>query len=228
MTRRPALLDIAGMVLVAAQLALALHIGVNGPTGAIPVHFGMDGTADRWGDRMEIAWMLAGLGALSAVVLAGMALAARRADDAARGDAARGRGLRAGQFVSLVALAGVTGLVGFSTLSGDAGGTSPQMQMAGTSLLFAAVGAWLGRVGPNVAVGIRTPWTYKSRLAWDRSNRLAGRLFLIVGLVGLTASAVAPQPLGMQALIVAVLGAAALSIFESWRVWRADPERTPF
>jgi uncharacterized membrane protein len=224
MTRRPALLDIAGMVLVAAQLALALHIAVNGPTGAVPVHFGMDGTADRWGDRMEIAWMLAGLGALSAVVLAGMALAARRAGD----DVARERGLRAGQFVSLVAFAGVTGLVGFTTLSGDAGGTSPQMQMAGTSLLFAAVGAWLGRVGPNVAVGIRTPWTYKSRLAWDRSNRLAGRLFLIVGLVGLTASAVAPQPLGMQALIVAVLGAAVLSIFESWRVWRADPERTPF
>ena len=43
-----------------------------------------------------------------------------------------------------------------------------------------------------------------------------------------TASAFAPQPAGMLALIGAVFLAALWSGFESWRVWRADPDRQPF
>ena len=35
-------------------------------------------------------------------------------------------------------------------------------------------------------------------------------------------------PYGVTALIAAVIIVAGLSIFESWRVWRADPDRQPF
>ena len=63
---------------------------------------------------------------------------------------------------------------------------------------------------------------------FDRSNRLAGRLFFWIGLAGLAAAPFAPQPLGVYALIGAILIAAALSVLESWRVWRDDPERQPF
>jgi uncharacterized membrane protein len=90
------------------------------------------------------------------------------------------------------------------------------------------VGAFLGRVGPNVAVGVRTPWTFKSRLAWEKSNRLAGRLFSLLGLIGIVAAPFAPQPAGMMTLIGGVSVAALWSVLESWRVWRADPDRQPF
>ena len=68
----------------------------------------------------------------------------------------------------------------------------------------------------------------KSRLAWDRSNRLAGRLLFVTGLAGLIAAPLAPQPLGTFCLIGAVLVVALWSVFESWRVWRGDPDRQPF
>jgi uncharacterized membrane protein len=77
-------------------------------------------------------------------------------------------------------------------------------------------------------VGVRTPWTYKSRLAWDRSNRLAGRLLFLIGLAGLVSAPWAVQPLALIALIVAILVAAVWSVIESWRVWRTDPDRQPF
>jgi uncharacterized membrane protein len=96
------------------------------------------------------------------------------------------------------------------------------------SLILLVLGAFLGRVAPNPVVGVRTPWSYKSRLAWDRSNRLAGRLFFLLGLIGLIAAPVAPQPLGALSLTGAALIVAALSVFESWRVWRSDPDRQPF
>ena len=100
--------------------------------------------------------------------------------------------------------------------------------MAGLSLIFLLTGAFLGRVGPNPVVGVRTPWSYKSRLAWDRSNRLAGRLFFLIGLAGLVTAPWAVQPFALIALIVAVTIAAVWSAVESWRVWRSDPDRQPF
>ena len=112
------------------------------------------------------------------------------------------------------------------------GASQPGLSMAMTaalmSLLFAVLGAFMGRVAPNPIVGVRTPWAYKSRLAWDRSNRLAGRLFFWLGLLGLITAPLAPQPLGFSLLIVGVLIAAGWSVFESWRVWRTDADRQPF
>ena len=53
---------------------------------------------------------------------------------------------------------------------------------------------------------------------------------LAVGLIlaGLMAAPWIGQPAGTYGLVGGALVAAGLSIFESWRVWRADPNRQPF
>ncbi len=83
----------------------------------------------------------------------------------------------------------------------------------------------MGKVAPNALVGVRTPWSLTSKLAWEKSNRLAGRLFFWGGLVGVFLAPVAPAPLGMRVLLAAVLLIGAVTVLESWRVWRSDPER---
>lgn len=108
------------------------------------------------------------------------------------------------------------------------GVSHPGVAMAFTAFILLVTGAVLGRVSPNPFIGVKTPWAYKSRLAWDRSNRLAGRLMFWLGALGLVASPFIAQPAGMIALIVGVLIAAVWSGYESWRVWRTDPERQPF
>lgn len=62
------------------------------------------------------------------------------------------------------------------------------------SVVGLLVGAALGRVPPNALVGVRTPWSLTSRRAWDRSNRLAGRLLAASGLAGLVACLVDHRP----------------------------------
>lgn len=212
-----------------ATVGAALMIGAGaawmafaGPTGPLPVHFGADGQADGWAGREAVGGVLAALAAATLILAGGMGLAARRADAPARE-----RALRAGQLLVLLAFTGAALFAGVASASGltSIGSAAP---MAGLAALFLVVGAVVGRVGPNPIAGVRTPWSYKSRLAWDRSNRLAGRLFFLIGLAGVALAPVAPQPLGVQALIAAVLVAAALSVFESWRVWREDPDRQPF
>ncbi|NJC39888.1 putative membrane protein [Brevundimonas alba] len=206
------------LIIVATGAAIAFA----GPLELMPCHFGADGQADAWAGREAIGAGIAGLGLLTGLLAGGMGLAAARAPDAART-----RSLRAAQililltFLALTLFAGVTSVSGVTSLGAA-------LPMAGLSAIFLAVGAVLGRVGPNPIAGVRTPWSYKSRLAWDRSNRLAGRLLFLIGLAGLALSPIAPQPLGYQLIIAAVLVAAVLSVFESWRVWRTDPDRQPF
>jgi uncharacterized membrane protein len=93
------------------------------------------------------------------------------------------------------------------------------------ALMFLAVGSLLGKAAPNPFVGIRTYWTMKSRLAWDKSNRLAGRLFFWIGAAGLLTALFVDSALVTAVLIIAILLAAAVSVIEGWRVWRTDPER---
>lgn len=220
--KRASLLDGLTGVAAVSLISLGAWVALAGPQGPLPVHYDAAGQVDRWGGRIEVGALLAGLGLLAAVAGGLTGLAVTRSDDKARR-----RGLMAAQAVTLIATVGAGIMIAVLSLSG-APQLLPAWPMALVSLLMAAIGATAGRVGPNPVVGVRTPWTYKSRLAWDRSNRLAGRLFFWLGLIGLAAAPFAPQPLGLYALTAAILIAAALSVFESWRVWRDDPERQPF
>lgn len=215
-------MDALTLAVSVALIGGAAWIALFGPTSALPVHFGIDGRPDRWGDRYEVAALIGGLGLLNAIVGTLTSLARRRSPDPARR-----RQLGVNQLVTAVAMGG-TGVFGATMSLGAAGEIAAPAPMAGLALLFLAIGAFMGRVGANPAVGVRTPWSYKSRLAWERSNRLAGRCFFWLGLVGLIASPFAPQPLGLQILMGGVLLSALAAVVESWRVWRTDPERQPF
>ena len=43
------------------------------------------------------------------------------------------------------------------------------------------------------------------RSAWDKSNRLAGRLLTLVGLAGLVAVPMAPQPVGFHTMMIGIV-----------------------
>ncbi|MFN3777369.1 MAG: SdpI family protein [Brevundimonas aurantiaca] len=226
MKDRLSLLDLLTAAVFALQLAFALNVGLNGPTTPMPMHWNSQFQVDGWGDRVEFAVFIGGLGLIGFISAAGLGLGAQRA--AAQGDGSRSRSLRIGQGLTLFVMALLSLLISWSGLGKATTEAGPTVIMAGLSLMLLVLGAFLGRVAPNPVVGVRTPWSYKSRLAWDRSNRLAGRLFFLLGLIGLIAAPLTPQPLGTLSLTAAVLGIGVLSVFESWRVWRSDPDRQPF
>lgn len=219
--RRPAL-DAATVGLSLMVAGLGLWTVFAGPAELLPIHYDASGQVDDWGTREQVGGILIGLALLTLVLGLGMGVAARRS-----GDPARARSLRYGQLVVVLTIPLVSLFAAATSLSGATriDGAAP---VALLSLLLLASGAFLGRVGPNPFIGVRTPWAYKSRLAWDRSNRLAGRLFFVIGLIGLLTAPFAPRPLGLYALLAGIGVAAVWSVIESWRVWRTDPDRQPF
>jgi len=200
-------------------------IALKGPTTPIPMHFDLNGQANRFGDRNELALVLGGLGVLNLVVTF---LTGHQVKSAT--DDVRRKALASGQLFSVVIMAGVAVMLVWSALGPQA--ASGQLNTAVTVFFLSAVsilmGAILGKVGPNAFIGVKTPWAYKSRLAWDKSNRLAGRLMFWLGVAGMVALPFAPANVLTIVLVVAMLAAAALSVFESWRVWRNDPEAQTF
>ena len=218
----PSALDLATVSLGLLVGGLGVWTVLAGPTELLPIHYNAAGQADDWGSRELLGSLLIGMALLTFVLGGGLGLAARRAKDPSRG-----RALRYGQLVVVLSLPLTGLLIASASLTGttDIGGAMPVALM---SVVILLIGAFLGRVGPNPVVGVRTPWAFKSRLAWDRSNRLAGRLFFIIGLAGLLTAPFAPRPLGLYALLAAIVAAALLAAIESWRVWRTDPDRQPF
>lgn len=203
-------------ILTLGQFGVAGAIAVFGPTHPLPMHFGFDGQVDRWGDRTEMAAFALVLAVISAAAM----VFARRPEH----DAHLLRGRRYSQQAVVAVLSLIALLEACLTWSWPSE-PGPRFGMLMISAIVAFVGALLGKTSPNAMIGVRTPWTFASRLAWEKANRLAGRLFFWGGLAGGLAAPFAPQPEGLKAVTVGALAVAAISVFESWRVWRSDPDR---
>lgn len=212
--------EATALLLAAAEWVVAGAIWRGGPA-RIATHYGWNGAPDRWSKPPGAAASLAFAALLILALVAALGVGRRRP----WADAARRRGLTVAQGLLAFVGAAITLLMASGALTLGDEATRRTAPLLVISLLIAGTGLFLGRVPPNALVGVRTTWSLSSRLAWDKSNRLAGRLMLAAGALGLLAAAWLPLAEATPLVISAVLAAAAASVFESWRVWRTDPEK---
>ncbi len=64
---------------------------------------------------------------------------------------------------------------------------------AGAALLFLVIGNLFTKLRPNHFIGIRVPWTMRSREVWMKTHRLAGRL-MVAAAAGLLVLAFVVRP----------------------------------
>lgn len=205
---------------ITGQVALALYVARFGPTSPIPMHFDLTGAVDRWGTRSETAFVIGLMAGLSTVATFGLEHL-----PLGRGSPQASPRMMTLTTLTIVAVASAVSVLMTAVAFGLTPDGAALFGHLTISFALAGIGAYLGKVAPNPLIGVRTPWTFASRLAWDKSNRLMGRLFFWGGLAGIVVAPFAPQPAGLQVLAAGLLASAALAVFESWRVWREDPDR---
>jgi uncharacterized membrane protein len=89
----------------------------------------------------------------------------------------------------------------------DGGTLSPRTIVVGAGVLIAVTGNFFGKMTRNFFAGIRTPWTLASEEVWLRTHRVAGKLFVLSGVLIVVGglAGVSPWPLfvapGLAALI---------------------------
>lgn len=92
-------------------------------------------------------------------------------------------------------------------------------------VLFMAIGNYLGKIRSNFMFGIRTPWALSSEESWNKTHRLGGRLFFVVGLL-VFVSGIFQQGALTFGLLLGGLFASVIFLFGySYWVWKQDENR---
>lgn len=211
----PSLIIIAGMVAVSGWAWGKL------PADAmLPVHWGLDGTADNYAPK-PVALLF--LPVIAVVALAASAVIPRlepRRLDLERSGQAWG-----------AAWIGIVVLLAFVHVAAVASGLGATVDVATLAIgaaggLFVVIGNYMGKVRRNHTMGIRTPWTLSSDRSWNRTQRLGGRLLVLLGLLIVILALVGTNVTWLFGILIGgILGLTALVVGYSYIVWRDDPDR---
>jgi uncharacterized membrane protein len=162
------------------------------------------------------------------IMVTSLFIAAQRKLGAQLPNGGAARWIFASRVAALTMLALGTLVVGFYGLVPQATPPPEFVPRALVALMWAIIalkGAGIGKLKPGGPFGLRVPWTLQSRLAWDRAHRLLGRVLFFGGIVGLTASLVAPLSTSAVMWFLTVGLAVTSALVESRRSWRLDPDR---
>lgn len=221
--------EILPLAIIALMFAIAFYadpmVNTN-EAGKMIVHWGFDGKADGWAGKAVGLYLLP---ALTLVLYLGLMLIPKvevykkNLEDFA------------GQFWGFrVILVFVMGVIYVATLLpnlGYWGAMDPVVIIVpAIAMLFFYVGYMLNFTKRNYFIGVRTPWTLADEKVWDKTNRLAGRLFWVCGALALV-SLVAPGDLRLWIIVLPmVLVAIAVSLYsllEYRKTKRENGERAP-
>lgn len=162
------------LIFIAITIAVAVYLYPSLPE-QIPTHWNFEGEVD---DYTPKPWgvMIMPLAAVFVFVIMKLI------------PVISPKGFRTDQFTGVVNIFTVT-LVGFMSAVAllvllAAGGRNVhinEMIFAGMGVLFIVLGNYLGKVRKNFFIGIRTPWTLASDEVWNRTHRLGGWIFVLIG-----------------------------------------------
>jgi uncharacterized membrane protein len=93
-------------------------------------------------------------------------------------------------------------------------------------VLFIVLGNFLSKIRPNWFVGVRTPWTLSSQLSWDKTHRLAGWLFVLMGFLFVPV-ALLQTTWSLVAMLICDGLCLIWIVIYSYLVFRNDPHRMP-
>ena len=220
MNVRPLL--ITNSILVAAMAGVAGWAWQHIPADAqLPMHWNIHGEPDRFGGKAEALLFMPALAAVITAVLCVLPyIDPRRANIEASGKFWNATGIAVMALLAYVYMFIVLAALGRAIDIGD-------YLVPALSLLFIVIGNYISKTRSNFFAGVRTPWTLSSDYSWNKTHRLASRLFVASGLVSLGFWFIVSTKVAIVVLFVALLGSAILSVVASYFYWRADPTRGP-
>jgi len=177
----------------------------NALPAIVPVHYGISGKVDRYGDKSEMI-LLAGI-LLFTALLVYLLLKFLPAIDPKKQVKVGEETFRKIGFAVVLFLSALNIAIIFATVHHGFAIDKLILPLAG--LFFAFMGNVMNSIKPNYFAGIRTPWTLESEDNWRTTHRLAGRLWFAGGIVVTIATLLLPATL---ATIVFMCGLAVLTL----------------
>lgn len=96
----------------------------------------------------------------------------------------------------------------------------PHLGLISAGILVALLGSGLGKVQPNLWIGIPTPWTLSDRDVWDGTHRVGAYAFVVVGLIVVILAALVPPAVSGIFTVVLLLSVSSGLTGYSYLLWR--------
>lgn len=173
-----------------------------GMPDVVPTHWGFDGQADGFGPKYSIL-ILCALPPALLLLLAVIPKIDPRAANFSQ-FARIYRGFMVGLTLFLCGITWLSELTVYNVLPGT-GNLISVLVCGGCGLLFILLGNYMPRIKQNYTFGCRTPWALNDEHNWNRTQRMGGIVFVVIGLAMLV-SILFAKLLGETGMLVLLLG----------------------
>ena len=213
MKKSPLLIWIA--LLIALVPAAYLALSWSSLPQTVPVHFGTDLKADRFGDKAQL-WLITGILTLVSIFVYFLLNNLQRFDPKRKGAPASAtfNKLALGLVVFVAALNVII-------IASAKGGALPQSFLFPLlGLMFAFIGNYMNNIKPNYFAGLRLPWTLSSDENWRRTHQLAGKLWFAGGMLVAIVSLFLPSGIMFPVFIGVMLLITLIPVIYSYRLFK--------
>ena len=206
-----------------SALVIVLMVGLSAwawvqlPADAsLPVHWNAAGEADRYGGKAEALLLLPAvtIGVLLLFTLIRY-IDPLRANIERSGQAYRAVLLGVLFFMAVLHTGAVLSALGYPINVG-------LLAAPAVGLMFVIMGNYMGKIRRNYMFGVRTPWTLASDLAWNKTHRITGKLFVLSGLLTIGATLLG-STVAFFTMMATILGTVIFAMVYSYLVWKRDP-----
>ena len=211
-------MSIAAMWLLALTPLVLVAVFYRRLPDEVPMHWAFDGEINRYGTKSEV-WFMGALGPVFALLFQFLP----RLDPKRR---SYERFHKYYEAFAVVMEAFIAAIMGIALVESFRPGTLSVGRAVSIllGLLFVFIGNMMGKIKSNFFFGVRTPWTIADPDVWNRTHRLAGRLFCLAGLITILSALLLPETALFAVLIGSMLGGALLSLLMSC-VWYRQKQR---
>lgn len=204
---------LVSVLVVLIMFAFSIWAWFQLPLGAsIPVHWGINGEANRYGGKAEGLLLMP----MIAMALSVLFYFLPQLDPKGENILRSGTAYRALWIVLLMFFLGMHSVTTLIAL-----GVNLQINrfiLPAISVLMIVMGNYLGKIRQNYLMGIRTPWTLANEEVWNKTHRLGGRLFVVSGIVSLLASLLGPL-IGLTVFGISMLVAVGWTVIYSYVIF---------
>ncbi len=187
-------------LMTALIIALPMVIGVifwNQLPEKIPTHFGIDGQADGYSSKLFTLFAFPALFLLFQIIC----LASFEKESVKVNIPAKMRRFYT-WLIPVLSLI-IQGSIYANALGFIKGG--PTLVTTFLAIVFIVIGNYLPKIQRNATVGIRIPWTLSDDKNWYKTHRMAGKLWVIGGLIILLESFIQVALPYVMGVVIAVM-----------------------
>lgn len=180
----------------------------------VPTNFGFDGEINAYGPKSTL-WLLAGMGVLMAALFQFMPLI-----DPRKRNYAKFQKYYDGFAIFMELFLLGTNCLMYTEILRPGTVSIGRAVTVLISLLFILMGNMMGKIKHNYFFGIKTPWTLADPDVWNRTHRVGGRMWFVIGVLLLPCCLLLPEKVFFVLLVVGILGSTALLFALSYLWYR--------